>query len=512
MMTLCFGNPSNMGLQEPFNIRLFHLGRFFVSHVDRAIISFHNGHQKCGPGIGDLFPMSGKSWSKKPDKKLKRAKLDSPSLSSLLSLPPLESGGIISSACPARTLAGAVAIEKGLTGNGEALHKEPRPLLADPCYSCVAISHCYPMAQWQRCLLAQGPRLMVDTLQLRFEVHLENSQTQGWRYIKIEEDGFSHGSRHKLYKLDNGSTIHLTYYSNYYHMGSNLFIRISLPKLLHGDNFLLAPSLEHAIRYVTLLLNSIPDLPELDPWKAELSEFHVTYNFFVGDLAPYYPKAFHVLHFPHRKPVHYPGEGIEYPSGQSCCRFYDKGVESNNPAAKGFIRQETALRTKAIRKVFNEYINLSKKPTLRDVSEGLMYYILKKDQEILSIFNRSFGGYDMAQKVLCDQFGPTKGKRLYEILKAQQELGSRKQIAQATGYSLRSIQKAFKDIADVGISPLLVDELACLPPLVLPPPPGFVDDANVRKVPIDIVHPVEIQPDRRDGKVFPQAWWSQPGM
>lgn len=478
MMTLCFGSPSSMGNQEPFNIRFSQLGRFFVSQVDRDNSSIQSGHQKCGPGIGDLFPMSGKSWSKKLDKKLKRAKLDSPSLSSLLSLPPLESGGIVSVACPARTLAGAAAIERGLTGNGEAPHKEPRHLLADPCYSCVMVAHCYTKERWQRCLQARGPGLIVDTLQLRFELHLEISQMKGWRYIRVEDDGFVFGSRQKLYRLVNGGTLHLTYYSSYFRMGSNLFVRFSLPKLLHGDNLLLAPPLEHAIRYVTLLLSAIPDLPELDPWQAALSEIDVANNFLVGDLAPYYIKAIQWLHYPHRKPIYFQGQGVEYISGQADCRFYDKGIESGNPVAAGIIRQETSIKPKVIRKRFGEYIRQQKEPSLWDVTEGLMFFLLVKDQKALQIFNRPFGNYEMTRKVLVDRYGPAKGMRLYGVLLTQKELGSKKQIAQETGYGVRSIQKAFKDIADAGITPVLVDRHDCLPPLLLPPPPGYVDDAN----------------------------------
>ena len=399
------------------------------------------------------------------------AEHSSPSLSDVLALQPLEHSGIPLD-CPAAKSSGRI----DLSGQQPAGMKDASPdmtsLKSEGCYACPAISQCYPQELWQRCLVERGPRLMVDTLQLRFSVRLEDEQMAGWTFHDITKDEWTKHRCYKLYRLDNGSTLDLTYYNNYYGLGPSLFIRFSLPKVLHGSNLVLVPPLEQAVQWLAFILNSIPDLPELDPWKGIVSELHVCCNFPVGELAPYYISTLRNSQYPRRKTNGFLGTGVIYPSTLSTSEFYDKGIESKNPVAQGLLRQETPLRSKAIRKAIKGYTGKEKDPTLRDVTEGLMHYILKRDQEALRILDRTIGTADMARKILCDTYGPTRGMRLYGYLGACRDLGTKEQLAREIGSSPRSTQKALKQIADAGIALVLTDALVPLPPLTLPQPRG----------------------------------------
>lgn len=418
--------------------------------------------------------MNSTSEAKASKKRRKPAELNSPALPILLALPDGQAIGIPAD-CPKRTDSRIVDIKNGIAVPAATPTLGITPLLANSCCSCPIIARCYPQEQWQRWLVEMGPRLMVDTLQLSFPMRLLQEQLRGWEIIGVTKEAYTElvfeMQTHKMqYCLDNGSTIHLTYYNNYYGQGPNLFIRFSLPKVLHGSNLVLAPSLEQAVRYLAFQLNSIPDLPELDPWEATVSELHVCCNFPVGDLLPYYLSVLRNSQYPRRKTNGFLGTGVMYPSTLSTCEFYDKGIESNNPAAQGLLRQEASLRSKAIRKAVKNYAGEEKDPTLRDVTECLMHFILMRDQKALGILDRSIGTADMARKILCDVYGPTRGMRLYGHLEARRELGTKEQLAREIRISPRAIQQAFKLIGEAGIAPELIDADVQLPPLTLPQP------------------------------------------
>ncbi len=369
--------------------------------------------------------------------------------------------------CPRHNGRPNLGIKSGVAGGTATPIPDVTPLLAKECYSCPIIASCYPQEQWQRALLPARSGPMIDTLTLRFPVYLEDDQMVGWKSVRVIDKGYDHFHREQYVKLDNGSTFYLTYYPNCYVAGPSLFVRFSLPRILHGSNLLLAPTLEQAINYVLsrwlasqTFLNSIHGKPSY------LScTFTITIRLGIWlptTLLPF-RKFLTSTASPLSIRVRASNTSVRMPPAGFTTRVWS----SKNPVAKGILRQEASLRVKKIKKAIKDLTGEKKPPRLQDITEELMYSILEDDQAALRILDRPFANMDGARKLLIDHYGPSQGMRLFAFLQTRRDLSSNEYIVNELGCTPRTVQKAFKQIADAGIVPGLTDAPTQLPPLTL---------------------------------------------
>lgn len=265
---------------------------------------------------------------------------------------------------------------------------------------------------------------MLDTIRVKWPIAPTEEQLSHWtRRTTRTEKGMKDVYIYN-YKFEE-AMLRFTYYPIDYKLNPLLSLEVSLPKLLFDNNYRMLGSIDGTIKMTNILLEGLPNLPNLDIREGVLIRLDMCYNHQVGDMVNDYIEALGNLEYPHRRTKHHRFEGVEYRAKHTTTKFYNKEHESGFEEAKGILRQETTLlRGKDIQKFLG-----ARKPTLLDVTYEKVTEYLQNDLAKLGLLNNSIATRDTALKQLCATHGEYAGFYYYGLLiskmnKSRKELGS----------------------------------------------------------------------------------------
>lgn len=303
---------------------------------------------------------------------------------------------------------------------------------------------------------------MIDTVRLKFPVSPSADQLRSWdRQVRTRATGQTNYRYTLNLKLTlDAISIRCTHFPLDYGGNPLTTIELSLPKVMHGNNFTMLESLDDAIERVNSLLADVEALPPLDISEGVLLRIDPCYNHQVGPLVPDYINAIGHLEYPRRRTKHHKDEGAEFRSKHTTTKFYDKMRECGDRNASGILRQETSyLSSKRIAKLIGK-----RKPTLSDITPDLVVELLRADLASLKLDGTIIADRDTALERLCAEYGPRAGVYYWGLLKAKND-SSRRQLRTKTNLHPRTLDRTLKRITEAGIALSFTDSSEPLPPL-----------------------------------------------
>ncbi|KAA3646276.1 MAG: hypothetical protein DWQ07_08630 [Chloroflexi bacterium] len=303
---------------------------------------------------------------------------------------------------------------------------------------------------------------MLDTVRLKFKLSPTHEQLQNWtRHTTTTQAGaVKEKFTYNPELADADVRLRCTFYPLDYNSNPMTTLEVSLPKLIHGNNFKMIRSIKTVIKRANRMMPSVPHFPKVDIAEGELIRLDLCYNHQVEDMVADYINAIGKLDYPHRRTKHHRNEGAEFRSKHVTTKFYDKQLEAGTPDAYGILRQETTiLRGKRIKQLTG-----IKHPKLTDITPLFAKEQLEKDLERLKLHDRSIADHDTALKVLSKQYGPDAGIYYFALMQIKQDK-HKKHIAADTQMHPRSLDRRLRKISDAGIAPTLTERSEPLPPL-----------------------------------------------
>lgn len=253
-----------------------------------------------------------------------------------------------------------------------------------------------------------------------------------------------------------------TYYPLAYNELPLLTLEVSLPKLIHGNNFQMIGSIDGTIQMANLILEMVPHVPRLDLAEGVLLRLDMCYNHQVGELVDDYIKAIGNLDFPHRRTKHHRNEGAEFRSKHKTTKFYNKQREAGTPDAWGILRQETTiLKGRNIKDLTGK-----KQPTLKDIDRQFVAAQLKSDLAKLRLLDNEIANQDTALKKLCEEYGDFAGVYYFGFLTSKMGK-SKKRIINETDINPRTLDYKLRKIVASGVPLTLTNREEPLPPLTI---------------------------------------------
>ena len=275
----------------------------------------------------------------------------------------------------------------------------------------------------------------------------------------------SDGTRYTVYylneQLENGALVKCTYYPYAFTQPAVLQVEFSIPMVLYGNNYTVVEDFREAIGSIDEILANIDGLPPVMVETGIVHRVDVYADHQVGDLVPYYIKALQPLEYRYLKTAPWTSQGVQYFNKQRCTKFYDKEKQSRNPINHGILRQETTLRSKAVKKLTGK-----KQPNIFDLAPELLRRVLEDALKDLDLFDRSIGTGDTTLQVLTQEYGELAGLYYYGLLHAKVNL-TPEIIQSATKSHPRSIDRRLQKILDAGVPLTLTEHTRPLPPLVI---------------------------------------------
>ena len=305
---------------------------------------------------------------------------------------------------------------------------------------------------------------MLDTIRVKYPIAPRPEQLEYWTRRTSTTRA---GAEKEMYtynpKITNDEVmLKYTYYPIAYDSNPLLTLEVSLPKMIHGNNFQMIDGIEESIETANKLLSNIPHAPILDLAEGLLIRVDMCYNHQVGNAVDDYIKAIGNLDYPHRRTKFHRYEGAEFRSKHKTTKFYDKQTEAGTPDAYGILRQETTiLRGKNVQKLLD-----SKTPRLEDITPALVKEYLEDDLAKLRLLDNVIANKDTALKMLCEKHGSEAGIYYFGILTSRIDK-SKKRIVNETQLHPRSLDRRLRKIVDSGIAPTLTDREEPLPPLTI---------------------------------------------
>jgi hypothetical protein len=320
--------------------------------------------------------------------------------------------------------------------------------------------------------------MMIDTVKVRVrEAPTEEQLIEHWEQA-THTHLKSNTTRVKfIYNSEPSAPLSLkaTFYPEDYNGDPMIAIELSLPKAQHGVNWQLITDLDAVIAIVDDRLRRMPALPQIATIaEADLIRLDACYNYHVGDALPWYLRALGHLEYPRRQTVPFLGTGVEYPSGVSKTKFYDKRAETvhlrldpHDYAPPGTLRHETTFhRSRHLRRA----LRTDDAITLATLDPEAVVDILRRDLAALGIAGCSFATRERALIDLSATYGNNRGLRLYGALCAFQER-AKSDVATEVGIDQQSVCRLLREARQAGIAPAF-SKAETLPPLEIIWPPG----------------------------------------
>ena len=239
-----------------------------------------------------------------------------------------------------------------------------------------------------------------------------------------------------------------------------MMIECSLPKLTFGNNYTLITDYEKSFGIANEILVKNPYLPSLDIKNGILLRIDFCYNYNVGKFVQAYISGLKKLNYPHRKPISYKGEGVQFKSQQVVTKFYDKYQESQDENAAGILRHETTIRDpQALERAFGK-----NRPILNDANSSIAREVLLKDLERLGIKDKIFANKKNCLNILSEKYGPDAGIYYFGLMKANGKL-PKKTLAKETKIKTQTLNRRFQKIREAGLAPVPIKKPKSLPAL-----------------------------------------------
>lgn len=305
---------------------------------------------------------------------------------------------------------------------------------------------------------------MLDTIRVKYPIAPTPEQLIHWtKRISINPGrGMKETYIYNPKITGDGVMVKYTYYPLGYDNKPLLTLEVSLPKLIHGNNFLIIGSIDGTVKLANELLKLVPHTPILDLAEGILIRLDICYNHQVGELVDDYIIAFGHLDYPHRRTKYHKHEGVEYRSKHITTKFYNKQLEAGTPDAFGILRQEiTILKGKNIQKWLG-----TKQPRLEDVTPELLVQQLEQELHRLKILGNVIANQDTALKMLCEEYGSEAGLYYFGLLISKTSK-SKRRITNESQMHPRSLDRKLRKIVDSGIALTLTDNSEPLPPLTI---------------------------------------------
>ena len=313
---------------------------------------------------------------------------------------------------------------------------------------------------------------MIDTVKLQYNLEIPKEFLRRWvTKSSVEQLTGATSTKHVANIVLNPEDpkfkrvmIKATYFEQSYTGEPLVTIELSVPKLVFGNNYQEVFDLDEAAQIIDKTLvetGYFPDLPSCN--EAKLGRLDACYNHVVADDLPHYLKAIAKLEYPHRRAAEFKYQGVQFKSKHNTAKFYDKGVESRRPEAKGLLRQEaTIMKTKNIELLFGR-----KKPTFGNLSIEMLQDVLEKDLDRLKLKDAEILTTDQMLERICCTFGETKrGLEVYGLYKAREERG-KNYLSAISGTNKQKINRRQRQLYDLGIAMATTDGPDCLPPLTI---------------------------------------------
>lgn len=314
---------------------------------------------------------------------------------------------------------------------------------------------------------------MIDTIWIGYKQELTPSQLQEFYETKTVHPKLDYSTLNysMTFPLPDNRNVKVVYHpfrkKDLY--DPLLIYQFSIPHFVYGTNVLEVVDLQEMIEKSNELLSNLWFLPPIDISKGFLHRIDLVCNYQVGDLLPFYKKAFAMLHYPHRKTIPQEG-GSLYPSTIDSCSFYDKELEQkskgeteyNIKLARGIWRHERRLHN--ARQI--EEVMGTEHPTILDFTQERIVELLMEDLERLNVKDQFICGEDIARDKLTNKWGAPDADNLIGFMLRNQGM-DRKEVMANYKLGPTAIRRRFNKIYAAGVSLILKDNEIELPPLTV---------------------------------------------
>lgn len=319
--------------------------------------------------------------------------------------------------------------------------------------------------------------ICVDTVHLKYFIEIPHHLLDlPWvQVITRKKDGNWKYSYYRT-KHINGAEIFMQYFLVGYDERPLLVIQISsIPKLLNGSNFIPIHNLEEAIEKMNVIFTSILPEVEIDIGEGIFERVDFFHDYYVANHRYDYINAFSQLTYSHRSRCTYlnpstrnkvnKDNGVWFKSRDAICKFYDKGLESGDWIADGYIRHECEL-------LDTDEIALAtglQFPTLRRITPQIVYKVLKRDLVRLGLWKANIVGQESSHELLKKVYNDRQAKHLANILRDIHDHPgmSNEELAHLNGIHIHALNKSLRQIRTAGIARGIIDGAEILPPLEL---------------------------------------------
>jgi hypothetical protein len=293
---------------------------------------------------------------------------------------------------------------------------------------------------------------MMDTIGVEFAgIHIYLDILNSWNMFRTGKGNGFVVKYGLTVTISNGATFQFTYFP--YVLNGLLKAEFSLPHIVFGNNIQMVFNIERAINLANQKLPSVPGLPSLDLWQGTLCRLDVCY------LQP--------LKFSRRQTRPYTNQGVQYGSGASTLKFYDKERERHDKGdeigallACGILRQEVVLRRKAIKKLTGK-----KQPTLYDITLEMLLDVLERELQQHGLLGHPIGTYDSTLKQLCETYGTDAGFCYFGALAANVEYPSRDTVISDSSMHPRTMDRRLNKVLSAGLTMTMTKAEKPLPAL-----------------------------------------------
>jgi len=348
----------------------------------------------------------------------------------------------------------------------------------------------------------------IDTCHLKFPIELPNRML-GLPWTKRTSQRVDRSIKVWYLRVEhfNSARIRMVYFPMSFDGKPLLVIQISsIPKLINGSNIIHLHSVEETIEPVNALLAQILMGTNIDIGSGVLERIDFYHDYLVGDLIAEYILAISQLSYPHRTRCIFQNpsgsktrrtdNGVWFKSNGAICKFYDKGLESGDMRAYGFLRHECELRdTDKIASATGLLV-----PTLREINPLIVFNVLKRDLVRLGLWQSNITGENSSLEMLLLRYKPRQAKRLSNIIRDIHDHPgmSKAELAIRLGIHVQALNKSLREIKDAGIAVGTVEGEIILPPLELRMDEDreyeiVTKGASDTEMPISLVTPDEIR-------------------
>ena len=307
---------------------------------------------------------------------------------------------------------------------------------------------------------------MLDTVTLKYHDAPTPIQLEEWcETTQRYPTGSCRKKYSKRINIENDVSVLFTHYPQnpgFSHPIS--LIEFSVPKVLFGNNSYLIRGVDEIYEAASRVNGFISGLSWMCPINVLdgiLSRIDLTYDHHIGNTVEAYIHVLMKSHYPRRKTIIYPNEGVLFKSRTASTKFYDKHKEQGFLSAGNLLRQETTFRRTY---TISRRMGIDN-PTLMDITPEWVIQVLHQDLERLTLNNRMICTSELALEMLMNKYSPNTALKLLGYLLTRQSNIHEQMIANGTSKS--TIWRWNIQLKEVGICLALTDAKYALPPLTI---------------------------------------------